>query len=91
MSTRRHRRRRPLHIRCPETPAEWASLMISVLTSNASEIIAQLEVLINRSHDHRLRNELLHALHDVMDLRNYAEGCIERLVVIAELQNGSGG
>lgn len=84
------RRRRPLQIRCPETPEEWATLMIGVLTSNASEIIAQLEVLIDRSHDHRLRDQLLHTLHDVMFLRNYAEGCIERLVAIAKLQNGSG-
>lgn len=85
------RRQRFLHVRCPETPAEWASLMLGVLTSNASDITTQLELLIDKSRDHNVRNELLHVLHDTLALRDYAGGCIERLAEFAELKKGSAG
>lgn len=64
--------------------------MLDVLTGDAGEILTQLELLIDLSHDHRVRDALLHALHDVTALRNYAEGCIEQLAALAELTNEDG-
>jgi hypothetical protein len=90
MSVRRNRRRRRLHFRCPETPTEWASLMLGVLTNDAREVVTRLELLIDRSHDHRLRNELLQVLHEVLAFRDYAESCVDVLAALAERQTGKG-
>jgi hypothetical protein len=90
MSARRNRRRRRLHFRCPETPTEWASLMLGVLTNDGREIVTRLELLIDRSHNHRLRNELLQAVHEILAFREYAESCVEVLAALAERQSGTG-
>jgi hypothetical protein len=90
MSARRNRRRRRLHFRCPETPTEWASLMLGVLTNDAKEIVTRLELMIDRTYDHRLRHELLQALHEVLAFRDYAESCVEGLAALAERQSRTG-
>lgn len=90
MAARRSRRPRRLYVRVPETPMELALLMLSSLVTDASGIVWRMELMIVKSRDHRLRDDLLHTLYDAMALRDYAESCIERLLAFAELQSGGG-
>ena len=88
MGARRNRRPRRIDVAVPETPVELASLMFSVFVHDASEVVVRLELIVEKSRDHRVRDELLFALHDAMALRDYADVCIDRLTVFAHLQGG---
>lgn len=90
MSARRNRRPRHLYVRVPETPTEWALLMLNSLLTDADGIVWRMELMIDKSRDHKLRDDLLHTLYDAMALRDYAESCSERLLTFAELQSGGG-
>jgi hypothetical protein len=89
MGARRSRRPRRIDVPIPDTPMKLASLMCSVVVRDATEIVVQLELILEKSRDHRVRDELLFALHDAIALRDYADVCIERL--FAQLQGGGRG